>query len=117
MSKVNLLLSALLFFSCGVLIHTAHESRQVFTALDRAQKEKLQLDAEFRRLDAERQTQATHQKIGRVAAQRLKMVNPTREQIAYVDSPAVATPSTATPPRVLPGAAVVAATDKAGSAR
>jgi cell division protein FtsL len=98
MTKLNVLLVIALLASCLVLIRTAHESRQLFTALDRAEKEKLQLDAEFRRLDAERQTQATHQKIGRVAAQRLKMVNSTRELTTYVDSPAVAMPTTPTTP-------------------
>jgi cell division protein FtsL len=112
MTKLNVLLLAALLASCFVLIRTAHESRQVFTALDRAHKEKLQLDAEFRRLDAERQTQATHQKIGKVAAQRLKMMNATREQTVYVDNPAVAVPLV-----LPPTSAVVAANGKTGAAR
>ena len=92
MNKVNiLLLPALvlaLMVSCLVLVRTAYESRQVYTALDRAKREHLQLDAEHARLAAERQTQATHQKVGRVAAERLKMTAPVAT--LYVDAPGTA---------------------------
>ncbi len=85
MSKLNLLLLVLLMGSSMLLVHTSHEARQLFSAVDRAQREQKQLDAEFRRLDAERQTQATHQKVERVARQRLQMQPPALT--VYVDTP------------------------------
>jgi cell division protein FtsL len=54
--------------------------------VDKAERELKQLDAEYRRLDAERQTQATHQKVERVARQRLHMAPP--PLTVYVDTPA-----------------------------
>ncbi len=91
MNKVNILLVLALVVSCLVLVRTAYESRQVYTALDRAKREHLQLEAEHGRLAAERQTQATHQKVGRVAAERLKMTAPVAT--LYVDAPGTASGS------------------------
>ena len=86
MNKLNVLLLLALLASCLLLVRTAYESRQVYTALDRAKREHLLLDAEHARLAAERQTQATHQKVGRVASERLKMTAPVAT--LYVDAPA-----------------------------
>jgi len=86
MNKVNLLLLALLMGSSLLLVRTSQEARQLFSAVDRAEREQKQLDAEYRRLDAERQTQATHQKVERVARQRLHMAPPVLT--VYVDPPA-----------------------------
>jgi cell division protein FtsL len=85
MTKLNLLLAAALVGSSLLLVRTAYESRLVFTALDRAKREQGQLEAEHARLSAERQTQATHQKVGRVASERLKMTAPAAT--LYVDAP------------------------------
>jgi cell division protein FtsL len=84
--KINLLLVALLMFSCFKLVGVSHEARQLFSAVDRAERQQKQLDAEFRRLDAERQTQATNQKVERVARQRLHMTAPALT--LYLDAPA-----------------------------
>ena len=86
MNKLSWLLLVLLLGSCLLLVRTSHEARQLFSAVDRAEREQKQLDAEYRRLDAERQTQATHQKVERVARQRLHMQSP--PLTVYVDSPA-----------------------------
>ena len=96
MNKLSWLLLALLLSSCLLLVRTSHEARQLFSAVDRAEREQKQLEAEYRRLDAERQTQATHQKVERVARQRLHMQPP--PLTVYVDAPA----GTVTP--ALPGA-------------
>ena len=86
MNKLSWLLLVLLLGSCLQLVRTSHEARQLFSAVDRAEHEQKQLDAEYRRLDAERQTQATHQKVERVARQRLHMQSP--PLTVYVDAPA-----------------------------
>ena len=85
MRKLDLLLIVLLLGSSLGLVHTAYESRQVFADLDRARAEQRQLDAEFKRLDAERQAQATNARVQRVAREQLKMGSVTPAITVYVD--------------------------------
>ena len=73
MTRVNLLLLAALLASCLYLVKTAYESRRLFSALDRARNEQAQLDTEFKRLEAERQAQATHLRVEKVAREKLRM--------------------------------------------
>ena len=114
MNKLNLLLLVVLLGSCMLLVRTSHEARQLFSAVDRAEREQKQLDAEYRRLDAERQTQATHQKVERVARQRLHMTPP--PLTVYVDTPSgIAAPKLPGVPGV-PGVSVLA-TAKADTSR
>ncbi len=84
MSKLNLLLLAALLGSSLLLVHTAYESRRVFAALDQARREALKLDAEFQRLEAERQAQATHLRVEKVAREKLRMRTATPAVTAYV---------------------------------
>ncbi len=55
MTKVNAVLLVALLVSCLALVRSAYESRRAFAALDQARLEQRQLDAEFKRLDAEAQ--------------------------------------------------------------
>jgi cell division protein FtsL len=100
MTKVNLLLLAALLGSSLVLVKTSYESRQVFAALDKARGEQRQLDAEFKRLDSERQAQATHGRVDRVARDKLGMrtATPGITQTVF-DMPAAATASATGAPR------------------
>jgi cell division protein FtsL len=84
LSKLNLLLLAAVLGSSLLLVHTAYESRRVFAALDLARKDALRLDAEFQRLDAERQAQATHLRVEKVAREKLRMRTATPAVTAYV---------------------------------
>lgn len=89
MSKANLILLLALLASCLVLVRTSYESRQVFAALDKARGEQRQLDAEFKRLDSERQAQATNLRVDRVARDKLGMRTATPGVTQYVyDTPA-----------------------------
>ena len=89
MNKLELLLLLALLASCLVLVRTSYESRQVFAALDKAQGEQRLLDAEFKRLDAERQSQATNLRVDRVARDKLGMRTATPGVTQYVyDTPA-----------------------------
>jgi cell division protein FtsL len=83
--KLDLLLVALLLASALGLVRTAYESRRAFAELDRARVEQRQLDAEYKRLDAERQAQATHARVQRVAREQLKMGSITPAVTVYVD--------------------------------
>ena len=92
MNKLEVLLLMALLASCLVLVRTAYESRQVFAALDKARGEQRQLDAEFKRLDSERQAQATHLRVDRVARDKLGMRTATPGVTQYVfDTPASGT--------------------------
>ena len=88
MSKLNLVLIAALMLSCLLLVKTAYESRQLFAALDSARAEQKQLDAEFKRLDAEAQAQGTHLRVERTAREKLQMRTATPAVTAYVVDPA-----------------------------
>jgi cell division protein FtsL len=84
MTRVNLLLLAALLASCLYLVKTAYESRRLFHALDRARNDQAQLDTEFKRLDAERQAQATHLRVEKVAREKLRMRTATPAVTQYV---------------------------------
>ena len=88
MSKVNVILLVLLLGSSLWLVQSTYESRRVFSALDKARKEEQQLAAEYKRLDAERQAQATHRLVEKVAREKLRMRTATPAVTAYVLDPA-----------------------------
>jgi cell division protein FtsL len=83
-----------LLASCLFLVKTTYESRQLFSALDRARGEQRQLDAEFKRLDTEAQAQSTHLRVDRVARDKLKMRSPTPAITEYVVDPAAVASAT-----------------------
>ena len=86
---MNLLLLAALLASGLVLVRTAYDSRRLFTAIERARAEQAQLETEYKRLDAERQTQATHLRVERMAREKLRMRTATPAVTQYlVDEPA-----------------------------
>ena len=90
MTRVNLLLLAALLASCLYLVKTAYESRRLFHALDRARLEQAELDTEFKRLDAERQAQATHLRVEKMAREKLRMRTATPAVTQYVVDEAAA---------------------------
>lgn len=85
MSKLNVFLLVALLLSCLVQVRTAYESRRVFAALDAARLEQKQLDAQFKRLDAEAQAQSTHLRVERTAREKLQMRTATPAVTAYVE--------------------------------
>ena len=84
MTRVNLLLLAALLASCLYLVKTAYESRRLFHALDRARSESAQLETDFKRLDAERQAQATHLRVEKMAREKLRIRTATPAVTHYV---------------------------------
>jgi cell division protein FtsL len=88
MIKLNALLLAALIASALLLVKTAFESRQLFAAIDSARAEKQQLDAEFKRLDAEAQQQSTNSRVEKVARERLQMTRAQQGVMTYVFDPA-----------------------------
>ena len=90
MSRVNLLLLAALLLSSLWLVRTSYEARRLFAEVDRAKAVQQRLDADYRRLDAERQTQATHLRVERVAREKLGMRTATPAVTELVSDPATA---------------------------
>jgi len=81
-----------------VLVHTSYESRRLFAELDRARVDQRKLSAEFKRLDAEAQAQATHLRVEKLAREKLRMRTATPAVTERVeDTLAMATAATATP--------------------
>ena len=92
MTRLNLLLLFALLASSLYLVNVSYESRRVFVELDRAQTEERQLASEFKRLDAERQAQATNLRVEKVARDRLGMRNATPAVTHYVNDAGAAAP-------------------------
>jgi cell division protein FtsL len=84
-NRINLVLGLLLILSCLALVKSAYEGRRVFAALDQAQREQRELESEFKRLDAERQAQATPRLVEKVAREKLRMSTVTPGVTTYVD--------------------------------
>ena len=97
MTKLNVLLLVALLGSSLFLVRTAYESRRLFAAIERARAEERKLEIEYKRLDAERQAQATNLRVERVARERLKMRTATPGVMHYVVDGAPAAASGARP--------------------
>ena len=88
MKGLAVLLLVLLIGSSLYLVKTSYESRRLFALLDRARNEQRTLDTEYKRLDAERQAQATHLRVERTARERLQMRTATPQVTQYVSDSA-----------------------------
>lgn len=73
MPRWNLLLFVMVLGSALYLVHTQYESRQLYTALDRAASEARRLDTEHDRLQVEKRAQATPLRVESLARAQLSM--------------------------------------------
>jgi cell division protein FtsL len=73
MTRLNLILMAAVLASGIYMVRSAYEARRLFTELDRSQTEARRLDADYQKLLADRQAQATNLRVEQVARERLKM--------------------------------------------
>ncbi|NBU87613.1 MAG: cell division protein FtsL [Betaproteobacteria bacterium] len=95
MTRLHLLMVVLLMGSCLLLVRTSYDARRLFAAIDRAKSEERALDVEFKRLDADRQAQATHLRVEKVAREKLHMRTPLPGVIVYAVDPAAEAASAA----------------------
>lgn len=84
MTRVALVLLVMLLASSLYLVQTSYETRRLYTQLERARGEQQQLDTEYKRLDAERQAQATNLRVEKVAREKLHMRTATPAVTQYV---------------------------------
>ena len=84
MTRFNLVLLIALLFSAVYLIRVSHESRRLFTELDRARTDERLLDNEFERLKSDKQSQATPLRVEKAARDKLAMRSATPAVTQYV---------------------------------
>lgn len=84
LSRTNLLLLIALIASSLYLVKVAYDTRRLVATLERGRAEAQTLELDFKRLEAERQAQATHLRVERVARDRLGMLNPSPAITQYV---------------------------------
>lgn len=94
MTKFNVLLLLAVVGSALLLVSTAYDARRVFTDLHRADLEALRLQGEQKRLEAERQLQATNLRVERTAREKLRMATATPAVTMY-EGRVAATPAAA----------------------
>lgn len=73
MARINLFLIVVVLGSALYPVHTQYESRQLYTALDRARSEARRLDTEHDRLQVEKRAQATPLRVESLARSQLAM--------------------------------------------
>jgi cell division protein FtsL len=90
MTRLNLLLLLAAIGSALLLVRTAYDARRLFNEIHRAEVEGERLAGERRRLEADRQLQATNLRVERTARERLQMSTATPAVTMYEGRPAVA---------------------------
>ena len=89
MNRLNALLLVALVASSLVLVKSAYDARRLFAELDRERGEQRRLELDRERLEAERQAQATHLRVEKVAREKLAMRTVTPAVTHFVvDNPA-----------------------------
>ncbi len=84
MTRLSALLLVVLVVTSLGLVHSAYEARRLYATIDRARGEERQLEVEYKRLDAERQAQATPMRVEKAAREKLKMRTATLAVTHYV---------------------------------
>ena len=84
MTRLNVLLLAVLLVSSIYLVRVSYDARRLFAELDRAQTEERTLDSEHERLKTDKQSQATPLRVERTARDRLAMRSATPAVTQYV---------------------------------
>jgi len=92
MTRVNLLLGLALLLSSLYLVRTAYDARRLFAEFDKAKNEAARLDTEYKRLEAEREAQATSLRVERTARDKLAMRTATPAVTIYVQDVAASGP-------------------------
>jgi cell division protein FtsL len=90
MTRLQLVLLVVLVGSSLALVQTAYDARRLFSEIEKAEREERRLAAELQRLDADRQVQATHLRVEKLARERLRMRTATAAVTQYVEDAAAA---------------------------
>ena len=85
MAKLNLLLLLVLIVCALGLVTSRHESRKLFTALEREQERARALEIEFGQLQLEAGTWGLHSRVEKIATGALGMRAPDPRRVRLVD--------------------------------
>ncbi|MBL8329637.1 MAG: cell division protein FtsL [Rubrivivax sp.] len=83
MTRVQIVLLLALVASSLFLVRTSYENRRLFAANQKAEADGLRIQQEFKRLDAQRQINATNQRVARDAQAKLQMSTPVHKFDVY----------------------------------
>lgn len=118
MTRLNLLLLAILIACALSVVTSQHKARKLFIELQKAQKFSQELDVEWGRLQLEQSTWAMHSRIESIASQQLSMRVPDASRIQVMPGQVSAAPQPALPgarpdkPAAAPAAAPQPATQQ-----
>jgi cell division protein FtsL len=93
MTRLNIVLLAILIACALGLISAQHQARKLFTELAKVQGEEKQLEVEWGQLQLEQSTWATHARVEKLATQALDMRVPEAAKIRTVNLEAAAAPA------------------------
>ena len=85
MAKLNLLLLLVLIVCALGLVTSQHESRKLFTQLEREQERARALDVEFGQLQLEASTWGLHSRVEKIAAGKLGMRVPDPRRVRMIE--------------------------------
>ena len=88
MTRLSIVLLAVVVVSAMYLVRVQYDSRRLFTELDRAVAETHRLETERTRLEVEKRAQATSLRVEKLAKEKLAMRTVTPAITEYVTSPA-----------------------------
>ncbi len=87
MSRLQIVLIALVVLSALGVVSSQHESRKLVTAYERERERMAQLDVEWGQLQLEQSTLANHSRVERIARERLHMSLPDPAKILLLERP------------------------------
>ena len=90
MARLNLLLLGVLALCALGLITSQHKARKLVIAHEREQSRARQIDVEWGQLQLEQSTWGMHQRIERLARERLRMAMPEAQRVQIVQRGAAA---------------------------
>lgn len=87
MTRLNVLILAMVMFTAFYLVRTQYESRRLYTEFDHARSEGRKIELEKERLEVERRFQGTSLRVEKVAKEQLHMKSVTPAITQYVLNP------------------------------
>ena len=105
MARLNFVLAIVLIVSGLYLVRISYESRRLFAEIENAHGAERQLESDRRRLEAERQAQATHLRVESTARTKLNMRAATPANTQYVVDAGLAAAPMSAPLTLAPAAA------------
>ncbi len=87
MTRLNVLILAMVMFTAFYLVRTQYDSRRLYTEFDHARSEARKIDLEKERLEVERRSQGTSLRVEKVAKEQLHMKSVTPAITQYVLNP------------------------------